>query len=78
MLGPKERELLKLLSEGPKLMADIYERFGADTESKKVNARKLVSKLRKKGLVTKLPKAPYYVLTEKGRKVLECLKLLEE
>ncbi len=78
MLGPKERELLKFLSEGPKLMQEIYEHFQADTEGKKANVRKLVSKLRNKGLIGKLPKAPYYVLTPKGKKILECIRLLEE
>ena len=78
MLGPKEKELLRFLSEGPKLMQEIYDHFNADTEGKKANVRKLVSKLRNKGLIQKLPRSPYYYITNKGKKVLECLKLLEE
>ena len=77
MLGPKERELLKFLQE-PKTMPEIYQFMGADTEGKKANVRKLVSKLRNKGLIQKLPNSPYYYITSKGKKILECIKLLEE
>ena len=77
MLGPKEKAVLKFLQE-PKTMSEIYQFLGADTEGRKANVRKLVSKLRNKGLIQKLPHSPYYYITTKGRKVLECLELLEE
>ncbi len=65
------------MSEGSKLMNGIYEHFGADIESRKVDTRWFISKLRNKDLITKLSDTPRYVLTEEGKRILECLRLME-
>jgi len=77
VLRGKARRILELLEEGPKTASEIYLYMGATTESQKRNLRKVLEKLREKGLIQRHP-PPLYSLTSKGKKVLECLKLLEE
>ena len=74
----KKVEILRFLKEGPQTSYDIYRLLGAETEGQKANVRKLLSELRNKGLIMKVPKSPYWAITSKGLKVLECVELLEE
>ena len=46
--------------------------------SQKANVRKALSELRNKGLIYKMSKSPYYALTEKGKRVAECIEVIEE
>jgi len=77
VLRGKARRVLELLEEGPKTPSEIYLALGARTESQKRNARKVLEQLREKGLIQRYP-PPLCSLTDKGEKVLECLKLLEK
>ena len=74
----KKLEILRLLKTGPKISYEIYTHLNANTESQKANVRKALSELRSKGLVMKIPNSPYWSITGKGLRVLECLELLEE
>ncbi len=77
MLRGKAKLLLEFLEERPRTPKEIYAYLGAETEAQRANARKLLRKLKEKGLIVK-EWTGLYALTEKGKKVLECLKLLEE
>ncbi len=74
----KKALILKILREGPKNTKEIYAFMGAKTESQKANVRKVLSHLRRKGLIVKVPGSSYWAITERGLKVLECLEVIEE
>ena len=78
MLTKREAEVLKALKNGPLKANELYEALGALTESQQANLRKILKRLRDKGLIYRIPKSTLYTLTSKGKKVLECLELLEE
>ncbi len=77
MLRGKARAILELLEQGPKTATEIYLALGATTESQKRNLRKVLEKLREKGLIQRHP-PQFYSLTSKGREALRCVRLLEE
>ena len=78
MLTRKEAEVLKALEEGPLPSRELYVKLGANTESQQANLRKVIKRLRDRGLIYKIPRSNLYALTGKGKKILECIKLLED
>lgn len=78
VLSKKEAEVLKALGNGPLEARELYAALGALTESQQANLRKVLKRLRDKGLIYRVPKSTLYALTSKGMKILECIKLLEE
>ena len=77
MLTRREVKVLEALEEGPLFPKELYQKLGANTESQQANLRKVIKKLIEKGLVQRHP-SPMISLTEKGRKALELVKLLEQ
>jgi len=78
LLTRKEVEVLKALGDGPLKASELYAKLGAFTESQQANLRKVLKRLRDRGLIYKVPKSTLYALTGKGIKVLECVEILEE
>ncbi|UXD22869.1 hypothetical protein IPA_09085 [Ignicoccus pacificus DSM 13166] len=78
MLSRKEVEVIKALAEGPLKPKELYAKLGAHTEGQQANLRKVIKRLRDKGLIMKIPKSNLYVLTGKGMRILECIRILEE
>ncbi len=78
MLSKKEVEVIKALAEGPLTPRELYSRLGALTESQQANLRKVLKRLRDKGLIYKIPKSNLYALTKNGYRILECIRILEE
>ena len=78
MLTKREVEVLKALGDGPLEARELYAALGALTEAQQANLRKVLKRLRDKGLIYKIPKSNLYALTKKGMKILECVMILEE
>ena len=74
----KKALILKVIKEGPKNTQELYAFVGARTESQKANVRKVLSYLKHRGLIVKVPRTSCWAITEKGMRVVECIEIIEE